>query len=144
MCQYEGAGTACSDGLDNDGDGKVDLDDVGCDDAADVSERTSLQPCDDGRDNDGDYGVDVNGDPGCAQSPSYVREDPACSNGIDDDGDGKIDWDGAGGFYEKDPNCGFPYKNSERKKKKCGLGFELALLLPLLRAARRRRGARSV
>jgi hypothetical protein len=61
-----------------------------------------------------------------------------CSNGFDDDGDGKTDWDGGDGGTP-DPQCaGNPLRKSE---KGCGLGAELALLLPFLRR-RRRPGAR--
>jgi hypothetical protein len=91
-------------------------------------------------DNDGDYRSDVNGDPGCGGSPNNVREDPACNDGIDNDGDGKVDYDGFGGFYEPDPNCGIANKNKETASG-CGLGFELMLLLARLRALRRRRSA---
>jgi hypothetical protein len=128
-CAYVGVGPACSDGVDNDGDGKIDAgDDPGCTSAADVSERDASRVCDDGRDNDGDYGVDT-GDVGCANNPVSTREDPACSNGLDDDGDGKIDWDG-GGFGPKDPQCIYPFTGIEKKKQSCGLGAELLLLLP--------------
>ena len=64
----------------------------------------------------------------------------ACSNGVDDDGDGEVDWDG-GGVGAADPGCGGnPNRNDERAAA-CGLGGELALLLPAL-AAIRRRGVR--
>ena len=53
------------------------------------------------------------------------------------DGDGRIDWDGAGG--EADPHCISPVDSRERRKR-CGLGFERALiLLPLLALSRLRR-----
>ena len=44
----------CSNGLDDDGDGLIDLDDPGCDDADDPSEKSPDLTCDDGEDNDGD------------------------------------------------------------------------------------------
>jgi hypothetical protein len=77
---------------------------------------------------------------------------PACSDGIDNDQDGEIDYDGGvhfdldgDGFVDAgfnpaepavtapDPQCvGKPLKHRERKSR-CGLGFELPLLLaPLL------------
>ena len=63
---------ACADGLDNDGDGAIDLADPGCVDAADTNE-TELPPpppppaCADGVDNDGDGAADL-ADPGCADA----------------------------------------------------------------------------
>jgi len=63
---------ACRDGLDNDGDGRVDYPaDRGCADASDGNERKGtrkpprLRVCQDGRDNDGDGLVDFPADPGC-------------------------------------------------------------------------------
>jgi len=52
----------CGDDVDNDLDGKVDLDDPGCANPTPFS-REDPQ-CDDGRDNDGDGRIDL-GDPGC-------------------------------------------------------------------------------
>jgi cysteine-rich repeat protein len=97
-CQLEaGFETACSNGLDDDGDGLVDFaEDGGCDGTGDSSERRdasdlgSARACDDGKDNDGDQLVDWPTDPGCL-SPDSLLENPACSNGIDDDGDGVVD-----------------------------------------------------
>jgi hypothetical protein len=106
---------ACSDGLDNDGDDRIDFpDDPGCNDPS----RNFEDPqCQDG----------VNNDPG--QDP-----DP-----------GLIDFDGglsALGYVVSapDPQCvGLAWKDKE--KTGCGLGgFELALILPgLMRLHRRRR-----
>ena len=45
---------ACSDGIDNDGDGSADLGDPGCASAGDLSETSAALHCDDGIDNDGD------------------------------------------------------------------------------------------
>jgi hypothetical protein len=140
-CAYVGAAAACANGVDDDGDGLVDLADPGCADASDTSERRPDVACDDGIDNDGDYGVDRFGDPGCAGAGSN-KENPQCSNGIDDDNDGKIDFDG-GGLGPADPHCTGPSDNRELPNniKHCGLGFELAFLVPLLRLLllRRRR-----
>lgn len=143
-CAYVGAATACSDGIDNDGDGLVDYpDDLGCENATDPSERSAVLACDDGVDNDGDYGVDVGGDIGCG-SASWPREDPACSDGLDNDADGFVDFDG--GLHAQgqvlsapDPNCTSASVNRE-KPKGCGLGAELALVLLVWAGVRRRRG----
>lgn len=76
--------TECSDGVDNDHDGFVDAQDVGCKDAsgtyqsADGSEREPRLVCDDGIDNDGDtkidYKADGSGDSGCCRADT-PRED---------------------------------------------------------------------
>jgi hypothetical protein len=66
----------CDDGVDNDGDGKVDLADSGCTWAGDMSEQPD---CSDGLDNDFDGHVDL-ADSDCA-SPSGALEEP------DQDGD---------------------------------------------------------
>ncbi len=50
----------------------------------------------------------------------------------DPDGDGVAD---------PDPNCVVPYRNREATRASCGIGFELALLVPLLLAWRSRRFA---
>ena len=59
---------------------------------------------------------------------------PQCRDGLDNDGDGRID-------YPADPQCLSPDHPSEVRAA-CGLGFELALLLPLLMVWRRRREPR--
>jgi hypothetical protein len=62
----------CSDGIDNDGDGNIDGDDVNCEDGFDTDE---ISECADGIDNDGDGWVDHDGnglpersDPGCVDA----------------------------------------------------------------------------
>ena len=126
----------CEDGIDNDGDGLVDAaEDRGCDGPSDPSERAtpgSKFQCDDGIDNDGDGFVDAPADPGCP-FPDATIENPECDDGIDNDQNGLTDFD--------DPKCSpkWPYWEALP----CGLGAELALLMPLLSlAARRRRRAR--
>ena len=66
---------ACTDGLDNDGDGRIDLGaDAGCANAADTSELSALQ-CDNGLDDDADGKIDWRGD---------GSGDPHCSGLLDD------------------------------------------------------------
>jgi hypothetical protein len=94
--------------------------------------RLALEPdCSDGEDNDGDGLVDYPADPGCI-APYATPEDPQCDNGIDDDHNGLVDSD--------DPKC-TPHWPYWEVAPACGLGAELALLVPLMRlvASRRRR-----
>jgi hypothetical protein len=127
---------ACSDGFDDDGDGAVDTADPGCLNTADPFETNALVSCDDGFDNDADGLIDYPDDPGC-KNPGWLAEDPQCSDGIDNDGDGKVDWNGGSGGTP-DPQCTSAWKNSESGS--CGLGFEIALLVPLLGRLARLRG----
>jgi Zn-dependent metalloprotease len=148
-----GALPACGDGVDNDGDGQTDAgSDAGCAGVTDASERSPLFVCDDGNDNDGDGAIDFRpgggGDPGCASAVA-VRENPVCQDGLDNDHDGRKDWDGGASAglpvsqqTQPDPQCTTSWRNLERAG--CGLGFEVALVIPLLAQgfARARRGAR--
>jgi hypothetical protein len=107
---------ACSDGIDNDGDGLTDLSDPGCTNATDndeFDEATSTPACSDGLDNDGDGLVDLD-DPGCADasdSDEYNAPLPECSDGIDNDGDGKIDLADASCSDASDNDETFPKKH---------------------------------
>jgi hypothetical protein len=133
---------ACGDGGDDDGDGLVDVADPGCLDAADAFETNALAVCDDGFDSDGDGLVDWPDDPGC-RNLQALYENPQCDDGLDNDADGKIDWDGGPGAATPDPQCAdMPWRNLEIQASGCGLGFELALLLPLFARLRRLRGVR--
>jgi hypothetical protein len=97
----------CSDGIDNDLDGKVDWPaDFGCAGPNDNNEADPPQ-CNDGRDNDGDGKIDTEAanpaDPGCSSPTDNDETDPpappaVCADGIDNDGDGKID-------FPADPGC---------------------------------------
>ena len=97
----------------------------------------ALPECMDGIDNEGDGAADYPEDPGCANELA-IREGTACDNGVDDDGDGKVDWDGGPSGGTPDAQCtGNPRRNNERPG--CGIGFELAFVIPLLEAIRRAR-----
>ena len=88
--------SACADGVDNDGDGWIDLVDPGCATAADTDESMiGPDACGDEIDNDGDGLVDGL-DPDCS-SPTGDSETNDCSDGVDNDGDGWVDLD--------DPDC---------------------------------------
>jgi hypothetical protein len=144
------AAPACSNSLDDDGDGLTDAGggDLGCTSAADTSEH-GTRACDDGLDNDGDhrrdYRTDGAGDVGCT-SPNGTRENPQCQDGNNNDGQLGTDFDGGVSIHGAgngdpngaDPHCTSPSRNSERPSG-CGLGFELAPLLASLLALRRRR-----
>ena len=154
---------ACSNGLDDDGDTLADFpNDPGCDSAGDSTETNPQFPCDDGADNDSDGLTDYPDDPGCAH-PYMPQEDPECDDGIDNDGDFLIDFpndpgcasaarieapqcsdgvdnDSDGNIDEADPNCSSA-AGAREDPTVCGIGFELALIVPLLAAARRRRTA---
>lgn len=136
------AGRACGDGLDDDGDGAVDLQDPGCVDAQDGFETDARVACDDGFDSDGDGLVDWPDDPGCADLRG-LYENPACDDGLDNDGDGTLDWDGAG-VGAADPQCTTGWRCTEAAVG--GLGYELVVLAPpftVLARRRRRRSPRS-
>jgi cysteine-rich repeat protein len=150
---------ACSDGVDNDGDSELDFpDDPGCTDALDFSERAAgvaELPCDNVTDDDadgfadffdgnGDGISDPPGDPGCA-SPGNLKEAPKCQDGIDNDQVPGIDFDGGASIHGApvdvpDPQCTVPSRDAEvGGRLGCGLGFELALLLPLVQGLRSHR-----
>ncbi len=127
--------TACSDGVDNDGDGKIDFGggngDPGCSGAADNSERDPTLVCDDGIDNDNDGRTDFNtdpsiSDPGCT-GPTDTNERCtgggcpfACDDSTDNDGDGLTDYTELG----SDPGCTGPTDNNERGGGVCDDGLD--------------------
>jgi subtilisin family serine protease len=67
-----------------------------------------------------------------------------CFDGLDNDGDGGIDVDGDGGA--PDPHCSSGFDDQEQYEAPpgCGIGPELALLLPLLGQLSSKRSARRV
>ena len=93
QCGGTCAGTEdCANGVDDDGDGAVDCDDVDCiNDPNCIAPPVELQ-CNDGIDNDGDGLTDC-ADADCAADPNCQNptEELDCANGIDDDADGDID-----------------------------------------------------
>jgi hypothetical protein len=92
--------------------------------------------CSDGVDNDGDCLIDFPADPGCFSASSNT-ESPQCNDNLDNDGDGAIDYAGGPNGELPDPQCvGVPWSNREAPPA-CGLGGELALLVPLVFAFRR-------
>jgi hypothetical protein len=131
----------CCDGVDDDGDGLAGYpDDPGCTSEDDETELAPELPCDDGIDDDGDGRTDFPEDVGCENLVSST-ESPACSDGLDNDEDGQFDFDGGswvnGGVPLGDPDrtCKDPWQQRETRRRSCGFGLEVALLLPLLLSA---------
>lgn len=84
---------ACQDGLDNDSDGLIDLNDAGCANASDTSEVDAPTACNDGVDNDSDGAIDYSADTGCSSTiDTSERGTIFCDDGQDNDGDGLIDF----------------------------------------------------
>ena len=92
---------ACNDGVDNDGDGRIDFDPVTFDSPGDQFTPPA-----------------GSGDPGCL-NPSGSTESPECQDGIDNNADGTIDYDGALsalGYLADDPDpycVGKPWQDRE-------------------------------
>ncbi len=69
----------------------------------------------------------------------------ACADGLDDDGDTKTDYDaglsknGTADPDGPDPQCGGNPWGPREARRRCGLGFELALLVPAFSWLWRRR-----
>jgi hypothetical protein len=85
-------------------------------------------PCNNSVDDDGDGFIDDGDDPGC-RDLDWHTESPECDDGIDNDDDGAID--------TLDTTCGNAWQTSETPTG-CGMGAELALILPPLLLLRRR------
>ncbi len=97
----------CQDGVDNDGDGAVDLADFSCqNDASKNDESRPLSQCQDGIDNDNDGAVDL-ADLSCSGNQDNNEGDPqfACQDGLDNDQDGLTDL--------ADPGCKDPSDSDE-------------------------------
>lgn len=96
----------CADGIDNDGDGLVDLADPGCTGGTDTTESPNPQ-CSDGINNDTDAWTDYPNDPGCISAADTTESpNPQCSDGIDNNGNGEID-------YPADLTCSSIFDNNE-------------------------------
>ena len=99
------SGPACSDAIDNDGDGLVDYpSDPGC---SSGSAGTEAPQCSDGIENDDDGNIDYPSDYGCSSAADDSEApNPQCSDGIDNNGNEKID-------YPEDPACASATDNNE-------------------------------
>lgn len=96
----------CADGIDNDGDGRIDLADYGCTGGTDTTESPNPQ-CSDGTNNDTDAWTDYPNDPGCISAADTTESpNPQCSDGIDNNGNGEID-------YPADLTCSSLSDNNE-------------------------------
>jgi len=100
--------TACSDGVDNDGDGLTDLNDPGCANPGDNDETDPVNPpaCSDGIDNDSDGLIDYPNDLGClAAGDIDEQESPVANAGADQTVDVNIQVNFSGsGSYDVDGN----------------------------------------
>jgi hypothetical protein len=107
----------CQDGVDNDGDGRVDFPaDPGCESPADNTEVDAQ--CGDGVDNDGDGSVDWPADLECSSSADNTEAGtPACGDGVDNDGDALVD-------FPADPGCTSLTDRSEVQLRRCMNGLD--------------------
>ncbi len=104
----------CADSFDNDEDGFVDADDIGCESPGDEGEDDPLvgppPVCANGLDDDDDGLIDYPWDPGCLVRGAPSEDDPAvppgCANGLDDDEDGLVD-------FPRDPGCAYAADEDE-------------------------------
>ncbi|MFO0718491.1 MAG: peptidoglycan-binding protein [Candidatus Paceibacterota bacterium] len=98
----------CADTVDNDGDGKIDMNDSGCYSPTDDTEADVVKKCNNGIDDDADGKIDYPADPGCTSATDNNENDSTakCSDGLDNDGDDVID-------YPYEPGCTSPSDTSE-------------------------------
>jgi hypothetical protein len=111
---FERLPLSCQNGFDDDRDGFIDGEDLGCLDKNDDDERDEpvweeedpRPACFDAIDNDGDDLIDFPYDPGCVTKVDDDEEDPerapACANQRDDDRDELIDLEDPGCFAASD------------------------------------------
>ncbi len=108
-CSDSGNTNDCSDGKDNDGDGKVDDADPGCITDQRENADEGKAKCGNGVDDDGDGKIDFPDDPQCIDANDDTEDGatpPKCSDNRDNDGDGKID-------FPFDPGCSAPNADDE-------------------------------
>jgi DNA-binding beta-propeller fold protein YncE len=122
-CAPPGSGTRMA--IDEDLDGVRDRDEL---DLATSPTNAGSKPgaCSDGIDNDGDGVTDL-ADAGCKDA-TWDIENPECNDGVNNDPDGLVDL--------ADSKCTASYVRREAAAS-CGIGFELAFVLPPLLAIRR-------
>lgn len=115
-CSGTSAGPACTDGIDNDGDGLIDSEDPGCDFNDGDAETPEPTACNDQIDNDNDGMIDAE-DWGCQIAGSTTEAEPlvACNDGLDNDGDLLAD-------YPQDPGCESPIDADEGNPPECNDG----------------------
>jgi hypothetical protein len=108
----------CNDGVDNDGDGLVDLADPGCSSSTDDDESDGTSQCQDNIDNDGDGAVDYPDDFSCSSPQDDDETNPLaeCQNGVDDDGDNLTDM--------ADSGCSDSQDNDEFNYYQCNDGID--------------------
>jgi uncharacterized repeat protein (TIGR01451 family) len=97
----------CRNGIDDDGDGRVDFpNDPGCVNQDDNTEGGD-PACADRIDNDNDGLVDFPQDPGCVNlqdNDEFNAPTPQCRDGIDNDNDGRVDFPNDPGCVNQDDN----------------------------------------
>jgi hypothetical protein len=112
----------CKDGVDNDGNGLIDLEDLQCKrygvEALRIECPLALQ-CQDGIDNDGNGAIDLD-DSSCQEATleglRWEGEVPACADGQDNDEDGLID--------RADPGCRHELDQSEDRIREVSSCFD--------------------